>query len=79
MPDFTKWASASGSSAFGPADYIHAQVLRGCLSPDMVGAIVQWLWPAFATHDGAVIVSGAEEKYRNLVQQGLPPEEAEYW
>lgn len=79
MPDFKSWANASGSSAFGPADYIHAQVLRGSLSPDMVGAIVQWLWPTFATLNGSVIVQGSEERYRNLVEQGLPPEEAEYW
>jgi hypothetical protein len=79
MPDFVEWVSASGSGSFGPADYIHAQVLRGALSADMVGAIILWFWPTFTTHEGAVILMGTEEKYRSFLEQGMAPREGEYW
>lgn len=78
MPDYARWV-ASAVGEFDYSDYLHAQVLQGRITSDVIGAIIGWLWPAFVEVDGLIILAAKTEKLRGLRSQGLPGEEVEYW
>jgi hypothetical protein len=77
MPDYAAWAAAG--KGFGFLDYIHAQALQGRVTPDILGAIVGWLWPVFVEVDGLIILASEVRKLDSLRSQGLPGGEIEYW
>ena len=78
MPDFTEWRTSAGGQ-FEYSDYIQAQVVRGKITADVLGAIVGWFWPDFIEIDGLTILASKVDKLSDLRSQGLPDEEVEYW
>ncbi|MEE7559426.1 hypothetical protein HH299_06665 [Xanthomonas sp. Kuri4-2] len=79
MPDYANWVLAADAGTFGFVDYVHAQVLRGGITADVLGAIVGWLWPEFVEEDGSIILASSTDKFLRLKSQGLPDIEIEYW
>lgn len=79
MPDYARWVEAADAGTFSFVDYVHAQVLQGAITPDILGAIVGWLWPTFVEANGSIILASRADKFLELKSQGLPDDEIEYW
>lgn len=79
MLDYGAWVDASGGVGFSFVDYVHAQVLQGNITTDILGAVVGWLWPEFVDVDGSIILASQIYKFKGFKSQGLPVDEIEYW
>ncbi|MCW6028081.1 hypothetical protein K4043_08640 [Stenotrophomonas sp. SRS1] len=78
MPDFAQWVDAN-AGAFDFSDYIHAQVVQGRMTTDVLGALVGWLWPQLLEVGGLIVLASEKDKLPLLKSQDLSDGEVEYW
>lgn len=81
LEDYVEWMKLNSTKKFSLFDYINGVIQLRDLPIDVFVAVLKLFWPDFINFDNKIFIKEefSEEKYRELIDNGCPDKDLEYW